>query len=1389
MRSPSSRPRATPATRASRPTTEAQALICGRYRIESTLGKGGVGEVYRVTDISLGNQLALKRLSATSSDAVQALFEREYQTLASLKHPHTVAVHEYGRDEDGSFYTMELLEGGDLRERAPMPWREACSVLRDAALALGVLHARELVHRDVSPRNLWRLPDGRVKLIDFGAIVPFGRPPQLIGTPPLVPPEAYHGAPLDQRADLFSLGAVGYFLLSGHNAYPARGMHELPELWMRAVQPPSAAALTLGRFDHELIPAELDGLILALLSQNPLGRPANTAELIDRLDSLLGPAGSAHYVDSADLHLANPAFVGRERERRRLGRLLALAAAGRGQSAILEGDAGIGRTRLLQELGLAARVANAYVLHVDAASYPGMYGVASALAIKLLDALPNAARAAATPYIHSLAHASPMLRDRLRVVLDRPPEIAGELRVRIQSAFVEWFERVASEHTLVLAIDGLELVDDGTAAFLLRLAQTFDRSRILLACTRLRRSGRLRSPAMKALRERSRRLRIEPLSEAQTLELLHSIFGRPEHLIRLANRLHQTARGTPGHILELAEQLVRSESIRFANGTWVLPQEISDELLPSSRNVVLAARLARLNGSERELARALSVQSGAIPDALYHALGAELPARDVSLAILIDAEIMTRDADGLRFAHEQFRTTLLEELSADAKCRALRLLGEYILAEPGSGSLERLRAGVHLVESGNLAAVRVVAASITEITLRDPDRLAPAMPVVERALSLLRAAGRPAHELTTLLAPLAVAGYFVDYKYASTYGDEALALQREVLGLVLANRLRRYCGRTIALIIALTLAGFRFFVRRKSLPSPNFEDALTLMFMSVSTLSASSGLCYDYETTRRAAAVLEPFGGLGAKFAPAFSYDVCCGLAIATRDTFGESHARWRTVVALLESASPIYGLPDNLRVRYLSGLVFAQGIMDSQRDDDSALKAAERLDRMGIALYPMSTDQLRAMYYAHHGDAKLYAHYRECAEQRAIQQGAIWQNETWTLLVETIVALRHYDAMGMKRVAEQLRSASAVIPTLAVFADRSRGAYLLLRGRPQQALPWLEKCLAEETRANFGWGRSHGVLARAYNELGRYREARDACLRVLNEFTPADLEFPGLTLIIETERWIAEAGLGNLERARAGFAALFDRHGPNRGPLTQAELHEAGVRISLLARDAAQAREHIAEMTRWYESTTIPSIIQHCHSIRANAELTLSGRPPAPVLHLALAHTSRSTMFPSLSIRSTTSGDPFTVSELTQRALHVLAEQSRASQGYLFWVNDERCSLAASLATERLADDVERWLVERVIDACAETTTVLPSSDEGAVKTEPDVLLIGARAYRVLFLHHADARGDNGVYAAAVLSNDGPVPDRCSPQLLQAISAQLHQGLVRTRSEVTTAS
>src|SRR5690349_4344221 len=193
--------------------------VAGRYRVEKTLGKGGMGSVLQVFDESLASQLALKRPTRVATPKEVALFEREYHALSGMRHPHIVEVYDYGTDAGGPFYTMELLVGGDLSHAAPLPWPEVCRILRDVASALALVHARRLLHRDLSARNVWRCPDGRIKLIDFGALAAFGTARDVAGTAPFIAPEALHGQVLDQRTDLYSLGALGYWLLSGRHAF------------------------------------------------------------------------------------------------------------------------------------------------------------------------------------------------------------------------------------------------------------------------------------------------------------------------------------------------------------------------------------------------------------------------------------------------------------------------------------------------------------------------------------------------------------------------------------------------------------------------------------------------------------------------------------------------------------------------------------------------------------------------------------------------------------------------------------------------------------------------------------------------------------------------------------------------------------------------------------------------------------------------------------------------------------------------------------------------------------------------------------------------------------------------------------------------------------------
>ena len=142
-----------PGRDASSPSAE---RVVDRYLVEAVLGKGGMGSVLRVLDESSGRRLALKQLTNGASLKHVMLFEREFYTLQGLKHPHIVEVFDYGTTASGPYYTMELLDGEELSGLVPLPWRDVSAILRDVSSALALLHARRLLHRDLSARNVWR---------------------------------------------------------------------------------------------------------------------------------------------------------------------------------------------------------------------------------------------------------------------------------------------------------------------------------------------------------------------------------------------------------------------------------------------------------------------------------------------------------------------------------------------------------------------------------------------------------------------------------------------------------------------------------------------------------------------------------------------------------------------------------------------------------------------------------------------------------------------------------------------------------------------------------------------------------------------------------------------------------------------------------------------------------------------------------------------------------------------------------------------------------------------------------------------------------------------------------------------------------------------------------
>src|SRR5690606_30081196 len=207
-------------------------------------------------------------------------------------------------DAYGPYYTMELLLGDTLSASAPFTIPRACAVLRDVASALSLVHARRLVHRDITPANVRFTREGRAKVIDFGALSPFGPSDEIIGTAAFVAPECFTGGALDARTDLFSLGALAYWMLTRTHAFTAQNLDE--RVRDLAAQPPPPSTL---RAD---IPKSLDDLVLSLLHDDPLARPASAAEVMERLTAIGELPSEPDARRVAFSYLERPPLIGRD---------------------------------------------------------------------------------------------------------------------------------------------------------------------------------------------------------------------------------------------------------------------------------------------------------------------------------------------------------------------------------------------------------------------------------------------------------------------------------------------------------------------------------------------------------------------------------------------------------------------------------------------------------------------------------------------------------------------------------------------------------------------------------------------------------------------------------------------------------------------------------------------------------------------------------------------------------------------------------------------------------------------------------------------------------------------------------------------------------------------
>ncbi|MCC7137137.1 MAG: tetratricopeptide repeat protein [Planctomycetes bacterium] len=743
----------------------------GAFRVEAPLGTGGMGVVYRAVaqdgaPVPVGTPVAVKAIHphlAADPDHV-ARFLREAEVGRRVVHENVVRTLDAGTTEVGDapvrWIAMELVEGRTLRRLLEDLGRVPEALVREiglqAARGLAAVHAAGIVHRDVKPENLLVTADHRVRLMDLGVArldeggASLTRTGAFAGSLLYAAPEQVRGDVVGPAADLYALGLVLFELAAGAHPFGDGSVAAVLEAHLRRTPE------RLDRVVPEVSPF-LAEVVARLVAKDPAARPPSAAALVALLEA--GEAGAwwRDHATRGTLPEAPPRvpvahdapLVGREGALDALRGFLAEARAGAGRVVLLEGEPGIGKTRLLDAFFVEAGPREARSLYGAVGPGGGAEGVAEAL----LGALGgDGAEATLRGRLGLPAPLAAAFAAHLR--RDAPPPGVEALRGdALHATWAQVVKALGAERPVVLAVDDVHRAGLEVWSLVRALVRALPGTRAMLVL-----AGRPPLPEtdVEALEKSGalRRVALPRLPREGVRAVLDRALGSRAVAERLADAVLERTDGVPLFVLEVARQLRESGAVRVegTGGGTVATVDLSMALaVPRAVREVVLARLRDVRREERDLLDAASVQGvGFDADLVARALDARRVRVLQDLAELERRTGLVRAAGrGHRFDHPQVQATLLEELAP-----ALREEYHALTAEAAAE-----RAGADAARPDALpddAATDVVAHALSG------SRPALALPWLDRVLVRLDRAGRVEDALDVSRRALAVAGLLDD---------------------------------------------------------------------------------------------------------------------------------------------------------------------------------------------------------------------------------------------------------------------------------------------------------------------------------------------------------------------------------------------------------------------------------------------------------------------------------------------------------------------------------------------------------------------------------------------------------------------------------------------------
>jgi adenylate cyclase len=615
----------------------------GRYEVEAIIGRGGMSFVYRARDAIIGRKVALKVLAISGIDQteIKRRFLAELQILGNLKHDNIVQVYDFGDLEGTPFMVMELLDGEDLskaiRGGRIINNEQRLSIGRQIATALRHIHSAGILHRDIKPANVFLEPSGRVKLMDFGIARSFGTEVRTSmtfgGTLEYMAPEQINGEPATPRTDIYSFGILLYHLFAGQTPFPAATIGELLEKIQK--QPVPVQVLRQSK-----APVHAVRFIRSATSKDPARRPPDFDTV---LKILRGASRSRTLVPEADspptVTLPSPESirssealtvqmpgedsapglsrhtVGRQGERAQLMSAFQSVGAGRGLMFCVAGEAGIGKTTLIEdflvELAAARRCTIARGRSSERLAGTEAYS-------PLLEALEGLLRDGTSPAGTLIRRVAPAWYAQLMPAVAGPgkEKSEGASLQRMQREFAALLHELSRTRPVVMFIEDLHWADVSSIDLLGFIASKFDDLQVLVLVTYrlsdllLQKHPFLRIKPDLQARGLCKELVLDFLSQVDVEEYINLEFPGHRFPAEFPSLIHAKTEGSPLFMADVLRYLRAREVVAKQDEAWTLARELPDieRELPESVRGMIERKVAQLTEGDHKLLSVASVQ-------------------------------------------------------------------------------------------------------------------------------------------------------------------------------------------------------------------------------------------------------------------------------------------------------------------------------------------------------------------------------------------------------------------------------------------------------------------------------------------------------------------------------------------------------------------------------------------------------------------------------------------------------------------------------------------------------------------------------------------------------------------------------------------------------------